>query len=352
MTSLESTSKAQEFADAALASMREFEIPATPENYVIWYYYHSGTNPELTRSIDILLSNNREFTSELSEDLHEKFFGVAEQAEMVRNTSAKVEASIEKLVGTMSSAGDGASQYDKALASFSGQVADANSDELRGLISGILDETHKVQEQNNALQGQLQQSSGEISELRGNLEEMRREAMTDGLTGIANRKYFDEAFRHAATAAMENGEDLSLLLLDIDLFKKFNDNFGHQLGDQVLRLVARALTDNVKGRDLAARYGGEEFAVILPTTALKHAVIVADQIRKAVASKKIIKKSSGEDLGKITVSVGVAQFVPGEPLEDLITRADVALYAAKDQGRNRVSASSAKPPKLAVVAGE
>ena len=109
-------------------------------------------------------------------------------------------------------------------------------------------------------------------------------------------------------AATAEGEAVSLLLCDIDHFKKFNDNWGHQTGDQVLRLVANCLSDNVKGRDTAARYGGEEFVVLLRGIGLARRHHVADQIRGTVETKKLVKKSTGDILGTITISIGVAQF--------------------------------------------
>ena len=125
-------------------------------------------------------------------------------------------------------------------------------------------------------------------------------------------------------------------MVDIDFFKKFNDNYGHQLGDQVLKLVAKTLTTSVREGDLPARYGGEEFSVVLPNADLEVAREIAERIRKRVGVKKIVKRSTGEDLGNITMSLGIARYDIGESMQELIKRADEALYAAKRTGRNRV----------------
>jgi diguanylate cyclase len=140
----------------------------------------------------------------------------------------------------------------------------------------------------------------------------------------------------AVRAARERGEPLSMMLFDIDYFKSFNDNYGHLTGDQVLRLVAMTLKQNIKGQDITARYGGEEFAVVLPNTALRQALTVADNIRRAVMSKELKKKSTGEILGRVTISAGVAVLSPRDDADSLIERADACLYAAKRNGRNRV----------------
>src|SRR5258708_29183496 len=129
---------------------------------------------------------------------------------------------------------------------------------------------------------------------------------------------------------------MSLMLTDIDHFKSFNDTYGHLTGDQVLRLVALSVKQNVKGQDIAARYGGEEFAIVLPRTALREAITVADHIRRAVMGKELMKRSTGEHLGRVTISIGVATLRSSDTLQALIERADACLYAAKRNGRNRV----------------
>jgi diguanylate cyclase len=140
----------------------------------------------------------------------------------------------------------------------------------------------------------------------------------------------------AIAEALETNEAMSLMLTDIDHFKTFNDNFGHLTGDQVLRLVAMSVKHNVKGKDTTARYGGEEFAVILPNTILRAAVTVAEHIRRAVMAKELMKRSTGEHLGRMTISIGVATLRKGGTGQSLIERADTCLYAAKRHGRNRV----------------
>ena len=140
----------------------------------------------------------------------------------------------------------------------------------------------------------------------------------------------------AVQTALASGEPLSLLMFDIDHFKSFNDSYGHLTGDQVLRLVGMSLKQTIKGQDITARYGGEEFAVVLPNTALRQALTVADHIRRAVMAKELKKKSTGEILGRVTISVGVSMLKPGDDTDSLIERADACLYAAKRNGRNRV----------------
>ena len=196
--------------------------------------------------------------------------------------------------------------------------------------------TREMRETNKALEDRLTLSKSEISNLQQSLEAIRAESLTDPLTGLGNRKYFDRSIDTAVQNALANGEPLSLLMFDIDHFKSFNDSYGHLTGDQVLRLVGMSLKQTIKGQDITARYGGEEFAVVLPNTALRQALTVADHIRRAVMSKELKKKSTGEILGRVTISVGVSMLKPGDDTDSLIERADACLYAAKRNGRNRV----------------
>ena len=193
---------------------------------------------------------------------------------------------------------------------------------------------------NQKLEARLNASRQEIDQLHENLEAVRSESLTDPLTQLSNRKFFDSSLAAAIADARKKSEPLSLLMTDIDYFKKFNDSFGHLTGDQVLRLVAMSVKQNVKGKDVAARYGGEEFAVILPNTVLRSALTVADHIRRAVMAKELMKRSTGEHLGRVTISVGVAALRQSDTMQTLIERSDACLYAAKRNGRNRVLCES------------
>ena len=162
------------------------------------------------------------------------------------------------------------------------------------------------------------------------------------------RKAFTLDLDRITHEATKEGEALSILMVDIDFFKKFNDKYGHLVGDQVLKLVAKTLRENVKGRDSVARWGGEEFAILLPQTRMEDAIKVGDYLRRLVASKKIMRKPQNEELGTITLSMGATLYLPGEPIDDFVNRADQALYRAKQEGRNRVlgNAPAAMPINL------
>ena len=165
------------------------------------------------------------------------------------------------------------------------------------------------------------------------LQESHRMAFRDELTGLPGRRMLEEQL-------LGLGPQFTVAMVDVDHFKKFNDTHGHQTGDHVLKFVGAMLKNAVKASDLPARYGGEEFALILPNTDLSSAVALAESIRVAVASKRLRKKQTGDDIGNITMSLGVSQYRPGESLSALIKRADDGLYQAKGLGRNQVVAET------------
>jgi diguanylate cyclase len=227
--------------------------------------------------------------------------------------------------------------YDDRLSSAAQKLSGAETrDQVKAIAESLMISTREMRDTNKALQDRLSLSKSEISNLQQSLEAIRAESLTDPLTGLGNRKHFDRSIETAVQTALANGEPLSLLMFDIDHFKSFNDSYGHLTGDQVLRLVGMSLKQTIKGQDITARYGGEEFAVVLPNTALRQALTVADHIRRAVMAKELKKKSTGEILGRVTISVGVSMLKPGDDTDALIERADACLYAAKRNGRNRV----------------
>ena len=173
-------------------------------------------------------------------------------------------------------------------------------------------------------------------------ERLKLAGLTDGLTGVHNRRYFESRCLEEVQAARRSGLPLVCLLLDVDHFKRINDTHGHPAGDAVLRYVARLIRAQLRGSDVVARYGGEEFVLLLPGTPLPAALETAERIRRVIAAQTM-PVPVPEPL-RITVSIGAAALLPGDDpaalAADLVQRADQALYAAKQGGRNRVQAAA------------
>jgi diguanylate cyclase len=259
----------------------------------------------------------------------------------------------EKLLGLLETNQDAVESYASSLQGAVKRLTDEAmaGEDLRGLVTSLLTATRLMGAHNQALGAHLVASQTEVRKLQANLDTVRVEAMQDALTLLSNRKAFDLGLARAMTSAKATLEPFSLLVIDIDHFKQFNDTYGHLTGDQVLRLVASALKQRVRASDLVARYGGEEFSVILPNTPLRLAKPVAEQLRQAVMRKELVKKSTGETLGKVTVSIGIATFEEGDTGATIVERADACLYAAKRSGRNRVvSEDEMEQPRIDAVA--
>jgi diguanylate cyclase (GGDEF)-like protein/PAS domain S-box-containing protein len=189
--------------------------------------------------------------------------------------------------------------------------------EVVGAIVAVVDVTYRVEYEN---------------QLKALNQKLQSLAVTDGLTGLHNHRAFQDYLEEQFQVAMRNKQPLALILMDVDHFKQYNDTYGHQAGDEVLRQVAQILQTNVREGDFVARYGGEEFVVVLPRTDLESAVAVAERLRRAI-------ESAEWSLRPVTGSFGVASIRPDmETRQELIEAADQALYQAKKNGRNRVEA--------------
>lgn len=325
------------FALDALQQMHERAIKATPENFTVWYGYAADAPPAIRRAIEILISNKVDFSPEVLSDLYERFYGGLKHTERIRSLAQQIETAMTGVLGTLGEAGAGVRQFGETLDhSAKDLMVDSPLDAVRTIVLQIMDETRAMVERSHTLERQLTATTEEIGTLRKQVEDASREAQTDALTGIGNRKSFDLQLKRFMQEAMERGTELTLLLLDIDHFKSFNDTYGHQFGDLVLKLVSRSMVEGIKGRDQAARYGGEEFAILLPETDLNNAAIVAEHLRETIGNKSIVNRGTKQNLGVVTVSVGVSAYRLGEPPYVFIERADAALYRAKQTGRNCV----------------
>jgi len=325
------------FAEIALGQIKALRQPAIPRNYEIWYTYATGYNPSLNQTVNETLAREGTLSTKDLEEIYDTYLSPHRLTDRIDTVGAKVVDEIEQVMAMIDAAVGSTSSYTESLVDVSQKLGSAaDRDGLRAIVESLVCSTREVEQTNFSLEERLKASKQEIIQLQENLETVRNESLTDPLTGLANRKYFDQMLERAAVETKPNDEPLSLMLTDIDHFKKFNDTYGHLTGDQVLRLVAQAVKQNVKGQDIAARYGREEFAIILPNTGLRQALTVADHIRRGVVSKELIKRSTGENLGRVTISVGVAMLHQGEALQGLIERADACLYAAKRNGRNQV----------------
>ena len=201
-----------------------------------------------------------------------------------------------------------------------------------GEIEALSRELVSANQELNNLMRELNAKNRELSSANARILELTR---TDPLTGLANRRYFDERIRQAVSLAQRQAQPLTVVMTDIDHFKSVNDRFGHDVGDRVLKGYARLMTEMTRTEDLVARLGGEEFILMLPVTGGRQAREVTERIRVALPQRDLAGNGH-----RVTASFGISQLLPGESIAELIKRADTALYQAKHGGRNRTMVSA------------
>jgi diguanylate cyclase len=212
----------------------------------------------------------------------------------------------------------------------------AKPEQVRAMVKFLVSENEKMRRESEDLRGNLDRSREQIEKLRWNLAEAQELGLRDPLTALSNRRAFDINIAKEITEAQDNRTQMCLVMGDLDRFKNINDAFGHQIGDEILKMFAKLLSSNVKGRDTVARFGGEEFAIILPETKLNDAQTLTENIRRQLEAKELAVNTSGQAIGQVTASFGVAEMLTGDDAAALVQRADARLYEAKCAGRNRV----------------
>lgn len=337
MSSTNGPSDPKAVSARALADMESHGVTPTPPNYEIWYTAASGANPSLAREIEQLEESGAPLDDTRLGALHATHFGPSGIDDAMLEMGSKIDGELSAVTKMLETAARDTGDYGASLNNVSAALdSERTPAEMRSLVETLVTATKAMETRSKELETRLQESKAEVTQLRDNMEQIRSESLTDQLTGLGNRRRFDDALKQMCGDAAKNGTPMVLVLGDIDHFKKFNDTFGHQTGDQVLKLVAACMRQHVSAPLMPARYGGEEFALLLPGLDLPQAVKVADTVRRTIEGKELVKKSTGENLGAVTMSFGAALYEPGESLQDLIKRADACLYSAKHNGRNQV----------------
>ena len=351
MNHLDDYDRTRAVARQALELMEKNRTPANPQNFELWYNYALGQDKKLINAVNAALNKSEVLEPKDAKLIYDECVGTHQITDKIEELSNQMGLEADQITAMVTASLGATSSFGDSMEDITGKLEQVTSSkQLKSVLGTAVSATREMETNTRELERKLEESKKKIDELNKNLDEVRSESRTDGLTGIHNRKSFDEHLKTLTDTANENGSEVCLLLGDIDHFKKFNDTYGHQTGDQVLRLVARSIKNNVKGRDVAARYGGEEFAIILPQTNLRDTVKLGDYIREVIQGKELVKRSTGESLGTVTMSFGAARYVAGESTESLIKRADACLYAAKRSGRNQIKAETDPGIDMSMVA--
>ncbi len=311
-------------------------VTPNPCNITLWYTYVTNRDLELKNTLDKMIEKKEEFSEEVCRSLFRKHV-MKDEVDLQNGLQESLATVLHELVSSVEKTKNGANDYQRSLEEGLEDISgDLTSSSLEDTIKVLTQATQSINVVTNRFQDQLEIAENEIMELRQRLHQEELRNYIDPLTQIGNRSAFDA--RMVELCQKEKG-NVTLVLIDLDGFKNINDTYGHLMGDKILQGVGRILQRDCPENTLVARYGGEEFVCLLEDS-LAAACQIAETIRNSISKLNLKKKSSGEIVGNITASFGIAQKIEDEFPDQLIERADNALYTAKQNGRNQVKTST------------
>jgi len=327
--------QAAEYLRQVIPMLSKHRLAPTPINYAVFYSYLSGTSQALNSIIDDRLNQKKSLTLAIMLELYEKYVnGTATLAQQ-----DKIQQSLEKVLTEASNEVEqvnaDAKGFDDNISKHANTLLETSDPAATSLVlQQILQDTRDMVRNNLDLQTRMQETNNEIQQVKKELESVKAIAEKDALTGLKNRGSFDQ--KVDSTVYGKQQDNSFLIILDIDHFKRVNDNFGHLVGDRVIRYVS-ALLLQIIGKDKhIARFGGEEFAIILHNENKESITSLCNKVRVAMGNSKLQRKDSGETIGQVTLSAGITQLNSDDSVESFVGRADKALYKAKETGRNKV----------------
>lgn len=322
---------------AALELMREHRVAPLPHSYEVFYTYVAGSNADVTAALERLMSLGGGVDEDAVESIHFTYIAPEAATEALSQLGEKLNEQISATMGLTEEAANSSANFSGLIAKASeGVSAIKDPKRMAEAVSRIVAATQTMATKNAGMANDFQGLHSRIQALQSEVQSIRKDAVTDALTGIGNRRFLDRSVAVEMDRAKRSGSPLSLCFVDLDHFKAFNDTHGHQMGDAALRKVASVLVQATGAGDIVTRYGGEEFVVLLPGADIQAAREVVEGIRAALSSKRFVKKATGEELGVLTASFGLTQMRMTDDEDSFVKRADENVYRAKRTGRNRV----------------
>lgn len=317
--------------------IRQVRAPLSPESYRIWFEYVLGQDKKLVSELNQLIAHKEQFTKEITDEVYDKYFFDERARKTIQKAQEEVRDMLASILGEIIASSGLVEDFGGRLEQYTDELTQCRHlSEVQAIAVRLVHDTKQMAASNRNIQKELKDATSRAVKLQGKLKKAKTESLVDSLTTLHNRRAFDREISRLYRDFKRGEGGFSIVALDIDLFKRFNDSYGHLVGDEVLRLVGALLQLNLKGKDFPARYGGEEFFILLAHTPLDKAIAVAEDILKRVSEKRFRLTKTGELVGKITVSGGVAEIREGDTIESVVERADKALYLAKDSGRDNV----------------
>jgi diguanylate cyclase len=332
----QSRERSAEVLRTALAFMGQHDAAFNPVTFTVWYEHAAGINAELTRAIEQCVLTEPRLGDGTIVRLYRDHVAAVDELAMQR-ASAELQRVMSSMAESAAHTGLKAGLFSDQLSELTQTLRGQEAAKIGSALSQTLAETAEMKDSAAALQRQVVASRQEIDRLRSDLNRARDEALVDPLTRVVNRRGFDGKLQDMFEQAPVSGSSHCLVMFDIDRFKAVNDTCGHVMGDRVLQGVAEALGSGVQDpTHCLARYGGEEFALLLPQCSRDAALALAESCRERVKAMKVRDRRTQSVVLSVTISAGVTALQPDDDAQSFIARADGALYAAKQAGRDRV----------------
>ena len=324
----------EEVAIQALSQICQLGLAPKPEIYALWYSYFKEDDCDLRKRIDQILASN--------DTLNDKHFDIVLSNMRKDNVALKeFHEDITMVIDDTLSNAANISDNAKDLGDYIYQITHEQDMDQQEVIVAISSKARTAMERNSELTQKLEEQQKMVTSLQEEYKRVREELITDNLTKVRNRRFLDERLPLIIEDAHNSKKPLTVLMFDIDHFKKFNDTHGHQVGDTVLKFVGHTMKTLYPDiQDCLFRYGGEEFTIIFEKVGRFEAQKLCNQLLHTIAKKEITLKSTKENIGNVTISGGIAELAPRDDHNSLIEKADMALYESKRNGRNRMTLSS------------
>lgn len=317
------------FSELTHDFLSSHSIAPTPVNYSVIYLYISNENELLNAAIDKQLKQKSIITTDFIADLFKRYVSFSEHVE--NNVLSPFEETLTRTLAQINLQMGNGEKTSKSLQKLNAILEKTEHNQsVKPVVNFLYDTINNAKAQHQALSQELSTTQQELNQLKGKLASSRQEALVDALTGLLNRRGCDEKLQ-----ALTFSQTHSSLAIDIDHFKRINDDFGHFVGDQVIQRIAKTIASQISAHDLAVRFGGEEFVVVMANKSMSEAKLTAEKIRIAIEKMKLIRKETNAYLPPISVSIGIAENSNISDWNSLFKRADDALYQAKNAGRNR-----------------
>lgn len=348
---IESKPASAEIFRMVIQKMADWGCAFTPVHYTVVYEYVAGINPPLIEAVNELLKKSPTLTGDDLEKVFVKFIVpdyVLPLNDYRGNLAKQLQTILHNISSTTTQTAQEAERVRNGMESYSHSLKEESLDEktFRTLVDAVLMDTLSIRESSSTLNSELVKNQKKIDLLQDELRIARAEAMVDPLTGILNRRGFLGRVNELLLDEKTAGKPCSLLMIDIDHFKKINDSYGHIIGDKAIIAVSKVLRGSVGDAVVVGRVGGEEFAVLSHQTNAEEGIALGERLRQNIMKIEITNPSTRQKISTMTVSVGVdsAKLVRG--WEEMFERADKALYASKSSGRNRVTLWTPQTPDM------